>query len=114
MAKDRDYRKMINTSRWRRLRKAILSEQPVCWRCSAEGRLSFSTEVHHRVPVETGRTVGDKEALMFNPDNLVGLCHDCHVRTHMEMGRSGREVTKARNAARTAADIERIYGTTHN
>lgn len=55
-------------------------------------------------------TGAERERLMYDPRNLEPLCHDCHVRTHTEAGRSGREVTRQRNAARTASANARFYG----
>lgn len=100
MAKDEDYRRLIHTARWLRLRQWKLTEHPLCQRCREEGRLSAATEVHHVVPVETGTTAREKESLMFDPHNLRSLCHACHVRTHTEMGRSGKKQTAERNRMR--------------
>ncbi len=90
MAKDKDYQKMIHTSRWLRLRRDKLSDYPLCERCEEEGRHSLAVEVHHVIPVEDGLTRQEKERLMFDFHNLQTLCHGCHVKTHMEMGRSGK------------------------
>lgn len=91
MAKDKDYIRMIHTARWRDLRRQKLSDRPLCERCESEGRLTFATEVHHATPVETGLTPRDKERLMFAYSNLRSLCHDCHVKAHIEMGKSGKK-----------------------
>ena len=97
MAKDKDYMRLINSLRWRRMRMNALSAHPLCQRCEEKGRLEPATEVHHVIPVETAVLPSDKEALMFDPHNLRCLCHNCHVLTHMEMGRSGREARRRRN-----------------
>lgn len=94
MAKDKDYKRMIHTVEWLRLRKAKLSANPLCERCKAEGRITPATEVHHVVPVEDGLSANDKRRLMFDYHNLRSLCHACHVLTHTEMGRSGRPHAK--------------------
>lgn len=96
MARDNDYRRMIHTGRWLRLRRDKLGDFPLCERCEEEGRHSPATEVHHVVPVEDAVTRQDKERLMFDYHNLRALCHDCHVRTHTEMGRSGRAYAERR------------------
>jgi 5-methylcytosine-specific restriction protein A len=102
MAKDRDYIKMINSSRWRRLRARILTEHPLCERCLEDNIYTAAQEVHHRTPVETVAGWYNKERLMFNPDNLQALCHRCHVQTHMELGRGTRE----QSIERTKKEIE--------
>lgn len=94
MAKDKDYRRMIHTRRWILLRREKLSRCPLCERCLEEGRIRAATEVHHVKPVEDGLTLSDKRQLMFDAHNLRALCHECHVKTHTEMGRSGRAHTE--------------------
>lgn len=110
MAKDKDYQKLINTTKWLRLRRDILTKQPICQRCQAEGRLTAATEVHHVRPVEEAVTLAEKRQRMYDPTNLRALCHDCHVRTHTEAGRSGREATKKRNAEHVAQVIDKFFG----
>lgn len=109
MAKDKDYQKLINTTKWLRLRRDILTKQPICQRCQAEGRLTAATEVHHVRPVEEAVTLAEKRQRMYDPTNLRALCHDCHVRTHTEAGRSGREATKKRNAEHVAQVINKFF-----
>ena len=96
MAKDKDYKKLIHTTRWLRLRRDKLSDFPLCERCEEEGRVTAATEVHHIIPVENGLTRQEKERLMYDYTNLKALCHDCHVKTHTEMGRCGKEQAKSR------------------
>ena len=96
MAKDKDYIKLIHTARWVRLRHDILMDHPLCERCEAEDIIAPATEVHHRVP---------------DPKNLCALCHDCHVKVHMEMGRSGKEATKRRNAEQVKRMIVKFFNT---
>lgn len=110
MAKDEDYNKMIHTNRWLRLRREILTSHPLCQRCEAEGILTPATEVHHIHPVEEAITYGDKRMRMFDPHNLMALCHACHVQTHTELGRSGKAATKKRNEEKAKQIIEKFFG----
>ena len=110
MAKDKDYIKLIHTARWLKLRRSILSAHPLCERCEAQGYITPATEVHHRRPVEHGLTYADKHRLMYDADNLCALCHDCHVRIHTEMGRSGKAATLRRNAEQVSAAIRKLFG----
>ena len=110
MAKDDTYKRLINTARWQRLRRAVLTAHPLCERCATEGYAIASREVHHRVPVESAVTPREKEQLMFDPANLEALCHDCHVIRHTEMGRSGKEATRKRNDEQTRAVVGRFFG----
>lgn len=85
------YQKMINSSRWVMLRRAILNKHPFCQNCETRGIWRAATEVHHVMPVEDGLTVTDMSRLMFNAQNLRALCHDCHVAVHKDLGRGGRK-----------------------
>lgn len=93
------YRRMIHSAQWARLRRSKLAVCPLCERCQAEGRLRAATEVHHVVPVDDAMSASDKRRLMFDPHNLRALCHDCHVQTHTEMGRSGAAQARRRQTA---------------
>ncbi|MDY3620167.1 MAG: HNH endonuclease signature motif containing protein [Prevotella sp.] len=82
----------------------------MCERCREEGRLAPATEVHHIRPVEEGLTLREKEQLMFDPHNLRALCHECHVKTHTEMGRCGKKQAKERAEAHLLRFKERFMG----
>lgn len=108
MSKDRDYKKLIHAGRWLELRRAKLTRSPLCERCAAEGRVTAASEVHHIVPVETAITFEEKRVLMYSFNNLQSLCHECHVKTHTEMGRSGKAAVKRRTAAALQAFCDRF------
>lgn len=109
MAKDKDYNRLIHTVKWLRLRRDALTMRPLCQRCEAEGRLTPATEVHHIRPVEEAIAMADKTQRMYDPHNLQALCHDCHVRTHTESGRCGREATKKRNAEQVRQVLKNFF-----
>ena len=108
MAIDPIYHRMITSARWRRLRRQVLTEHPLCEHCQRAGFVVPACEVHHRAPVEEAATAQGKEMRMFDLGNLVALCHDCHVRAHVEMGRSGRSANKERTA-KQVAEIKRMF-----
>jgi 5-methylcytosine-specific restriction protein A len=54
------------------LRKAFLTNNPLCRVCQEAGLLVPATEVHHVIPLADGGT--DDEA------NLMPLCKSCHSR----------------------------------
>lgn len=110
MARDKDYIAMIGSARWAMLRRVVLSSHPLCERCQAEGYITAATEVHHIVPVETALRWRDKERLMFSPGNLRPLCHRCHVKTHTELGRSGKEANIQRVKEHVESINKRFYG----
>ncbi len=110
MAKDEDYKRMIHTVRWLRLRKEVLTRHPVCEMCEKEGILSPAVEVHHVVPVETGLTRMEKENLMYDAHNLMALCHACHVSVHQEMGKGTKAGARERNDEKSAAACLKLFG----
>ena len=109
MSRDIDYIRAIHTTRWQHLRRAILTAHPLCQRCQEEGRIRSATEVHHIRPVQEGTNRREKQALMYNPHNLRALCHDCHVLTHTEMGRSGRRANTERKARQAQSVNKRFF-----
>lgn len=46
---------------------------------------------------------------MFNPDNLMALCHDCHVSVHIGMGKGLAKERKKRDE-RKLDEFVRKYG----
>lgn len=69
-----DVRRLYGTTRWRRLRAAVLAEQPLCGACRHAGRATVATDVDHVVPHR-----GDTR-LFWDHANLQALCHACHSR----------------------------------
>lgn len=109
MAKDKDYQRLIHTDRWLKLRRDKLTTTPLCERCQQQGIVTPATEVHHVTPVEDGLSLAEKRRLMYDPHNLRALCHDCHVQTHVELGRCGRVATKRRNAEQVKNIIDKFF-----
>lgn len=69
----------LNGAAWRRLRAAVLEDEPLCRHCYAHGRVNMATDVDH---------IND-DASNNSRDNLQSLCHECHSRkTNADMGRS--------------------------
>ena len=56
---------------WQRLRKAILSKNPLCVNCNKVGINEKATDVDHIISIRNG---GRK----YHVDNLQPLCHRCH------------------------------------
>lgn len=77
---------MYNSPKWKTLRQTKLRDCPLCEICGAE-----ATEVHHIKPHN-----GDLE-LFYDYDNLMSICHDCHVK---ETQRESVERKKDMNAKR--------------
>ena len=70
-----------NSTAWRKIRSAVLTEQPLCVICAERGRRTPATQVDHI----------DGDAFNNAWDNLQALCHSCHSRkTVLEDGGLGR------------------------
>jgi 5-methylcytosine-specific restriction protein A len=104
------YRKMIQSMRWRRLRRMILTAHPLCQACAREGRLTPATEVHHVRPVDEVTGYLAQERRMFDQHNLVALCHDCHVQAHRDLGSWSSGYAQRRNVKQAEEVIDRLFG----
>ena len=56
--------------RWRKVRRIVLAEEPLCRSCKARGRVVLASEVDHIMPLSDG---GTEER-----ENLQSLCKPCH------------------------------------
>ncbi|MBN8957648.1 MAG: HNH endonuclease [Rhizobiales bacterium] len=70
--REKPWRRLYATPRWRALRDAQLEAEPLCLRCKAANRLTPATVAHHKKPHK-----GD-EVLFFDPNNVTSSCADCH------------------------------------
>lgn len=110
MSRNRYYQHLLNQKRWKELRLWKLQRNPLCERCIEEGEaqgieggyIKAAIDVHHIVPVETGKTEQQMEQLCYDPNNLRSLCVPCHVKTHKEMGKN----TKANHKERTQTRLQ--------
>lgn len=66
-----EYRRLYGTSRWKRIRAAQLSEQPLCEWCLEQDVVTEATEVHH---AEAHR--GDEAKFWDGP--FISTCKPCH------------------------------------
>lgn len=73
-------RKEINIdSRWRKIRQEVRQRDLCCRLCWSKGIYSLGEEVHHIIP----REVCDEDQV-FDPENCVLLCRECHHEVHRE------------------------------
>lgn len=93
-----DYKRLIVSTRWRKLRQEWITRHPLCERCKEEGRTVAATEVHHTVPVLKGSSAMERERLAYDPANLQSLCRNCHRLAHIALMSRDPEERKARAA----------------
>ena len=66
------FKRIRSQRRWRRLRLAILANQPLCVSCQAKGLTKGAEELDHIVPLHR-----DPDRA-FDLSNLQPLCRECH------------------------------------
>lgn len=77
---------IYNTTTWRYIREGKLQSSFFCERCEyLHERFELAEEVHHVVPISTGKTKEEMEDLAFDFDNLMAVCSKCHIEIHNEM-----------------------------
>jgi 5-methylcytosine-specific restriction enzyme A len=68
--------------RWKKLRLYKFSQNPVCELCEERGLTAQTQEIHHIKPIDLQHP---DESLIYDYDNLMSLCNDCHSRLHQIM-----------------------------
>lgn len=76
------YETVYNTSKWKNLRHAYYIQHPLCELCLKEDIIKPTEEIHHIIPILTGKTQWEKESLAFDSNNLIALCKECHKNIH--------------------------------
>ncbi|MGO8172685.1 HNH endonuclease [Rhizobium ruizarguesonis] len=66
------YRRLYQSSRWRRIRHHQLAAQPLCEWCLESEIVTEATEVHHATPHR-----GDVELFWSGP--FISTCKPCHA-----------------------------------
>lgn len=101
---------MITSARWRRLRNEVIKERPLCEECARRKVYRPAQEVHHIKPVVEASLASreQKERLMFDKQNLMSLCHDCHAAIHRAMGNHTGKAKRERASEATKGMIERL------
>lgn len=116
--RDKRYQSLLNDKRWKTLRAEYLRQHPLCERCQREGiangivggYVRSAIDCHHKVPVESARTIQEMERLAYDWNNLEALCIPCHVKTHKEMGKNTKANVKERADERMARWIDHVRG----
>ncbi len=60
--------------KWRRVRDAFITRNPICSDCAEQGKTKVAQVVHHIIPLDQGGTNA------FS--NLMSLCTTCHEKKH--------------------------------
>ena len=101
MNRSDNYKKLINCQRWVKLRAEKLQNNPLCEYCLANGIITPGREIHHIVPIDTGINQTEMERLAYKYNNLITLCHKCHVQVHVELKSKTAKVIQLKNKAKS-------------
>ncbi len=71
-----------NKKGWKLLRNSYIRLHPLCERCLESGITTAAEEVHHKIPFMTGMTEEQRIGLLLDPNNLMSVCRDCHLKIH--------------------------------
>lgn len=76
--KDKRKKPQLWNTRWTRIRDNVRRRDGCCVLCFMEGRFTKGRDCHHIVP----REVNDSDDSIYNEDNCIYLCEDCHHLVH--------------------------------
>lgn len=110
MARSKDYISLINSQRWKSLRRYHLSGHQWCERCLRNGRHTPASEVHHVIPVESVFGLEAMKRLMFDPLNLMSVCRQCHCNIHTELGSRSTMLRRSKREREVTGFIEEVFG----
>lgn len=105
-----EYLKLLNTTRWRKIRATHLDAHPFCAECLTKGVLMPADCVHHITPVESATSVAMMERLAYDMQNLQSLCNDCHAAIHKALRSHTKAEMKQRNRKKADEFSRAAYG----
>lgn len=109
MGRSKEYRKLINTRKWQKLRLQALSKTNyLCAVCLKNDITTPATEVHHIVPIESGVTNEHMKTLCYDSNNLLPVCKECHKKEHIKLNSYTKSEVQKRNEARTKSFASRF------
>ena len=81
-----------STPRWRRLRLEVLDRfNGLCQECHRQGYSADGNTIHHIKPWKDGATPSEREALLWDIDNLEPVCGSCHTKLHNDLRPQNKE-----------------------
>ena len=91
---------IYNSREWKVLRLQKLQANPLCEAHLAKDKYVAAHCVHHKVPIETAKTMEELRRLAFDPANLMSLCDECHAAIHKAMGKGTTQLRQERAESR--------------
>lgn len=79
----KERQEIYQSKMWKEVRKAYYEAHPLCERCLQEGRITPAHDIHHKLSCfKRGLTEEEKYRRAFDPNNLMALCVECHIKEH--------------------------------
>lgn len=79
----RERKRFYDSARWRRFRRMILAERPLCEECCRYRLVIPGVHLHHV------RSIENAPDLALEPDNVLVVCRTCHNRLEPRAGSAG-------------------------
>lgn len=83
-----DRKKIYNTRKWMKLRKAQLLQHPLCQECLKNNIITPAVDVHHIISFMSVTDPLKRLYIAYNPSNLLSLCKQCHQKIHQNANKS--------------------------
>lgn len=75
-------KEVYSSSKWKKLRKAKLIQNPLCEKCLENGIITPAIDIHHIVSFVPVADRLRRLEIAFDFDNLMSLCKECHQKIH--------------------------------
>lgn len=108
---------MLNDKRWRKTKEIVWERaHGLCEWCRRDGIeagvlpngwVRAGVDCHHLVPFESASTNQEAERLCYDPNNVVLLCIEHHIKAHADAGSHTKEAHKLRADEKLKRWIER-------
>lgn len=78
----RKRQKIYQDPRWQKMRLIKLMEQPLCYVCQLEGKITLAEHLHHLRTFTNATDENEMKRLAFDSNNIVQLCNHHHWCIH--------------------------------
>lgn len=122
-----EHMRMLNDRRWLDTKRVVWQRAgALCEWCKRDGQeygrkigdktlarigwIRAGVDCHHLVPFESARTIAEAERLCYDPNNVVLLCVEHHIKAHRELGSKTKEKVKERREQRFSRWVDKMKG----
>ena len=102
MSRDKRYQRLLNSPKWAEVKRVVWQRAGgLCERCRREGFITAGVDCHHIRPVEGAHTVEGHDGMRarcYDPNNIMLVCQDCHIKIHTEAKSHTKEKVRENKA----------------